>query len=130
MNLGKRIELRLAELGWQQRDLCERIPELSPQTLSILIKRDSIRTQYDVQIADALGVTLQWLNEGIEPKHPRTSPGSPLADAAVGHSPLTSTERELIDGYRVADRDIQAIMLDIARKALARTQAAKRQRRG
>lgn len=64
MNLGKRIELRLEELGWQRNDLLSRIPALSPQSLSALITRDSRRSEHDVAIAAALGVNLLWLVAG------------------------------------------------------------------
>lgn len=64
MNLGKRIESRLTELGWQRGDLLSRVPALSPQSLSALITRDSRRSEHDVAIAAALGVNLLWLVAG------------------------------------------------------------------
>lgn len=68
MNLGKRIERRLSELGWERKDLIRRVPELTPQSLSALITRDSRRSEHDVRIASALGVNLVWLNSGDGPK--------------------------------------------------------------
>lgn len=68
MNLGKRIELRLNELGWERKDLLDCVPELTPQRLSALIVRDSKRCELDYQISKSLGVTIPWLNDGIEPK--------------------------------------------------------------
>ena len=68
MNLGKRIELRLEELEWDRKALFELVPELTPASLSAMIRRDSKRSELDVQIAKALGVRLEWLNEGELPK--------------------------------------------------------------
>lgn len=67
MNLGKRIEKRLNELGWERGELLNRVPDLSPQNLSNLIRRDSKRSEFDRKIADALGVTLDWLVFGDNP---------------------------------------------------------------
>jgi hypothetical protein len=64
MNLGKRIDTRLAELNWQRNDLLALVPELSAQSLSALITRDSRRSEHDVAIATALGVNLLWLISG------------------------------------------------------------------
>lgn len=58
MALGKRIAARLTELGWKQRDLLDRIPTLSPQALSNLIRRDSVRSEWDELIAEALNMDL------------------------------------------------------------------------
>lgn len=68
MNMGKRIAVRLSELGWRQTDLLDKVPDLSPGTLSAIILRDSKRSEFASQIADALGVTGKWLQEGREPK--------------------------------------------------------------
>lgn len=68
MNMGKRIALRLRELGWRQTDLLDRIPDLSPGTLSAMILRDSKRSEFTTQIAGALGVTGNWLQDGTNPK--------------------------------------------------------------
>lgn len=70
MALGKRIEQRLEALGWQRRDLLEKLPDLSPQALSNLITRDSVRSEWDLQIAKALDVSVLWLVYGIEQDYP------------------------------------------------------------
>lgn len=72
MNIGSRIEKRLRELGWQQVDLLQRVPDLRAGTLSAIIQRDSIRSVYSEAIAEALGVTHAWLVTGKSPKE-RTS---------------------------------------------------------
>lgn len=67
MNLGKRIAWRLDDLGKRRGFLLDAVPDLSPQRLSALISRDSKRCELDVQIAKALGVRLEWLNNGELP---------------------------------------------------------------
>lgn len=66
MNLGKRIEYRLNQLGWGRKDLYDAIPELTPQALSNLITRDSKRSEWDTKIAEALRVPVLWLVYGDE----------------------------------------------------------------
>jgi len=58
MNMGKRIEERINSLGWKRRDLLQRVPDLTDQALSNLIRRDSKRSEWDELIANALGVTV------------------------------------------------------------------------
>lgn len=65
--MGKRIAERIARLGWEQVDLLARVPGLSAGTLSALIRRDSIKSAFSVQIAQALGVTHAWLANGEGP---------------------------------------------------------------
>lgn len=64
MNMGKRIALRLAELKWDQVELCNRVEGLEPQALSAVIKRDSGRSKFAAGIAQAMGVDLNWLMTG------------------------------------------------------------------
>ena len=64
MNIGGRILKRLEELHWERRELLDRVPDLTPQALHNLIKRDSIRSEWDTKIADALGVSVLWLVYG------------------------------------------------------------------
>ncbi len=66
MNMGKRIASRLAELGWKQKDLVDKVPDLTPQTLSNLVSRDSERSKWEREIAESLGVTVEWLVYGDE----------------------------------------------------------------
>lgn len=64
MNLGKRIAERLDQLGWERKDLLDRVDGLSVQSLSNLIRRDSKRSELDERIAEALGVSVLWLVYG------------------------------------------------------------------
>lgn len=76
MALGKRIEDRLRELKWERRQLLNEVPSLTPQSLSNLINRDSARSEWDEEIARALGVSVLWLVYGHDDKyagHQKTS---------------------------------------------------------
>lgn len=64
MNIGKRIEQKLIELGWERKDLLVRVDGLSVQALSNLIRRGSKKSEWDEKIADALGVSVLWLVYG------------------------------------------------------------------
>lgn len=64
MNMGKRIESKLSTLGWKRQDLLSRVPDLTAQALSNLIRRDSKRSEWDEAIANALGVSILWLVYG------------------------------------------------------------------
>lgn len=80
MNMGKRIAKRLEDLGWERKQLLSRVPDLSPQSLSNLIRRDSKRSEWDEKIAAALGVSVQWLTHGHE-EHIAAEPAA-LYDAS------------------------------------------------
>lgn len=64
MNIGKRIEARLKSLGWERKDLLDRVDGLSAQALSNLIRRGSKRSEWDEAIANALGTNVLWLVYG------------------------------------------------------------------
>lgn len=72
MAIGKRIEEMLGRLKWQRSDLMARVPTLTAQALSNLIRRDSARSEWDEQIADALGVSVLWLVYGKDASYPKT----------------------------------------------------------
>lgn len=71
MALGKRIKHRLDELGWERKDLLARVPNLSPAALSSLIRRDSKRSEFDLAIADALGMSVMELVYDEKPAYPQ-----------------------------------------------------------
>ena len=70
MKMGGRIAQRLAELGWTQVDLLNRVDGLNVGTLSAMILRDSQRSQHSEAIARALGVAHAWLQTGDGPMVP------------------------------------------------------------
>lgn len=67
VNMGGRIALRLAELGQGPQWLAAETGN-SVQAISALIQRDSERSRFAPEIANALGVHLLWLVNGEGPK--------------------------------------------------------------
>ena len=98
--IGGRIQQRLEALGWKQKDLLDRVPDLSAQSLSNLIRRDSVRSELDVVIAEALGVSVMWLVYGDDQSAIETTqPG----DSSV-LSDLAALEPEDADVWRAQIR--------------------------
>ena len=66
MNIGGRVKQRMDELGLTVPDVVARVPNgvVSSQALWALIKRDSIRSEFDVILAKTLGVSPIWLVYG------------------------------------------------------------------
>lgn len=83
-----------------------KIPSLTPQALSNLIVRDSKRSEWDEEIADALGVSVTWLVYGKEPGYGKTTvrdlparepdPTPPSIAKAIELLKATSNEGQLI----------------------------------
>lgn len=90
--MGHRIRQRMDELGIGQVDLLARIPDLSPQTLSALIARDSNRSQWSGRIADALGCSHRWLQTGEGPVSAGPAGVEVSAWSPTGRVPLVSWE--------------------------------------
>lgn len=110
MNMGKRVAERLKELGWLQKELLERVPELEAGNLSAMIKRDGVRSKWSEQIAAALGVRHAWLTSGTPPKEVSdTNPAAVAAESTVSdlddaprparRVPIVGTARMGNDGY-------------------------------
>lgn len=117
MNIGSRIQHRLRELHWERRNLLERVPDLTPQALSNLIKRDSKRSEWDEAIAAALGVSVLWLvygkdGDGTSPAH---SAAQPRATYAAGSA---DTERLLARLQKIDSQTPQGAKLISAIDAL------------
>lgn len=68
VRLGRRIQMRLDELGWKQSDLLARVPGLGKGTLSAMIVNNRVASEWSDEIAEALGVEHRWLQKGVEPK--------------------------------------------------------------
>lgn len=125
MNLGGRIRQRLDELGWERSRLIELVPDLTPANLSALIRRDSKRSEFDEQIAKALGVSLLWLVYGYEEK-PAANLAAHEDRAEYGNPRLTADEQLLLSAYRTASEDARSAMLIWAKSV---TQPAANERR-
>lgn len=74
MSLGARIKQQREALGWDQSELCRKVPGLTQQNLSAMENRDSDTSVYAVRIADALGVSVRWLLDGAGRKEDRDWP--------------------------------------------------------
>ena len=110
MAIGKRIEKRLEELRWKRKDLLDRVDNLTVQALSNLIRRDSKRSEWDVKIADALGVSVNWLVYGTD-----EIPRNAMATTARYDVGLTPEEELVLRSFRRASPDAQAAMVAWAR---------------
>lgn len=107
MKMGGRIAQRLAELGWTQVDLLNRVDGLNVGTLSAMILRDSQRSQHSEAIARALGVAHAWLQTGDGPMVPPAvnqkvdiapAPACPLSSiSAADYARLPASDRRAID---------------------------------
>lgn len=106
MGIGKRIKDTLEKRGLQRSDLMEKLPGLTPQALSNLIRRDSKRSEWDEDIAEALGVSVMWLVYGRQVEYdkanvrnlPAREPDAlpPNIAKAVDYLKATSKEGQLV----------------------------------
>lgn len=93
MALGKRIEARLKTLGWKRKDLIEEVCRLglaegkmlSPAALGQLISRDSRRSEWDLLIAQALGMSVIELVYGTDTPYSLKEYVVPLLAAEYGN---------------------------------------------
>ena len=108
MAIGKRIEETLTTLGWERADLMAKIPTLTPQALSNLIRRDSKRSEWDEEIAKALGVSVLWLVYGQEHiyEHPKVR-GFPAREP----DPLPDPIGKIVSTLHSMSRDGQLVAL-------------------
>lgn len=123
MNIGGRILERLKFLGWERKDLLERVPNLTPQSLSNLIVRDSVRSEYDVAIAEALGVSVMWLVYGV-------ADYSPAIIRPITIESPSKDELDLLNIYRGLDDISKGKLLERAQVIADESKPAKRRRRG
>jgi len=111
MNLGSRIKKRLEQLGWERSRLIELVPDLTPANLSALIRRDSKRSEFDEEIAKALGVSLLWLVYGHDEEREPPRLEAMEARRAYGPPALTDDEQLLLTAYRAASDDAKSAVL-------------------
>lgn len=118
MNMGKRIEQCLDELGWKQVQLLDKVPDLSPSALSALIKRDSKWSDFAEEIAEALGVEFRWLltgkgNQWVN----RKTVAHPVRQDDAPDTGFTPEEIEHVLLLRELDDDERRGIRDAAEKA-------------
>jgi hypothetical protein len=109
MNMGKRITQRLSALEWERKDLLDRVPDLTAQALSNLIRRDSKRSEWDERIADALNVSVMWLVYG---KEDNNRAAQPMARYIVKPE---NEESLLLSAYRGCNDEAKEAMQLIAK---------------
>ena len=115
MNIGKRIVERLADLKWQRKDLLNAVPDLSAQALSNLIVRGSKRSEWDQQIAKALGVSVMWLVYGEDCRSAEQKPEVEQAEVIDFHS---ETTRSVIEIMAMLDEGRKGDVLTYAKERL------------
>lgn len=132
MNIGGRIVLRLKELGWERKDLLARIPDLSQQALSYLIKRDSVRSEWDLQIAEALKVSVLWLVYGIDAAYKPSDQATPefATDVVALPTRADPAEQELLTTFRTLDDIGKGMLLERAQIIATSRSAAPRKLKG
>lgn len=123
MAIGKRIEQRLADLGWRRNDLIDKLPDLTPQALSNLIRRDSVRSEWDEAIAEALGVSVLWLVYG------RTDDGAcktvPLQAREPEPPAYSTTVQQIIETTASMSPEGQLVLLGRAQELAMKFPKAK-----
>lgn len=108
MAIGKRIEERLSKLGMDRAQLMEKLPSLTPQALSNLIRRDSKRSEWDEAIADALGVSVLWLVYGYDHSYSKANVRNmPVKEPAA----LPSNIAKAVELLRTTSKEGQLIAL-------------------
>lgn len=132
MNIGGRIVQRLQELGWERKDLLARVPDLSQQALSYLIKRDSVRSEWDLQIAEALKVSVLWLVYGIDAAYQSSDQATPAIASEVVALPARTdpAEQELLTTFRALDDIGKGMLLERAQIIATSRSAAPRKLKG
>lgn len=118
MAIGKRIVERLKTLGLKRKYLLDTIEDLTPQALSNLINRDSVRSEWDEKIASALGVSVLWLVYGkeVEP-YPISTATALTANQTTGIFSLRSPQaHEVIEIMKTLTPDRQDEILAFARE--------------
>ncbi len=92
MNLGLRIKQRRNELGLTQEQLAQKAG-VSQGIIATLETRNSKKSNYSNSIANALGVTHEWLSEGITPKENLIPQGNTVA--VLGDNDYSQTHQQI-----------------------------------
>ena len=106
MGIGRRIKARLSEMrqtqAWLAKQTSTKERTLTDANLSAMIKRDSVRSEFTGQIAEALGVNVRWLIYGKGQKLRDLVPAAAREPSMF--SPEADKLAELFDGLAVNDR--------------------------
>lgn len=125
MNMGARIEELLKQRDMKQVDLLKKVPELDAKALSAAINRDSRFNEFALEIAEALGVSLEYLLFGVDRK------SSVASSRQEDHRQFLPTEEacELLHLYGSCGNDGRTIILNTARSLVEVTDTTLNQRK-
>lgn len=128
MALGKRIEAERTGLGWTQQKLVDLVNQhlraedergLTQQALDRLEKRDSNKSEFAIRIADALGVSIRWLLDGVGERRPSSS-NEPVR-LHDGHTDPAKNGAEaggVFDGLNAAGQALLGDVISVVRRRL------------
>lgn len=96
MGLGARVKEVREDRGWSQKDLAARVStilrrKITQVAIHHIEKRDNVMPRFVVELAQALEVSLPWLQyergpkKGVPPRAPPTSRGDDLPQVPVRH---------------------------------------------
>jgi transcriptional regulator with XRE-family HTH domain len=119
MGLGKQIRKYREKAGWTLEQLSERA-EVDVGTISALEQRDSLRTRYSRQLAEAFGLTIEQLSDESQ-AYPLFARGAKQVNSVVGiyqtdaswpfslsyarYQALPARDKGRIDGFMLALAD-------------------------
>lgn len=136
MSLAERLIEAREEHGWNKAELRRRAKIKSPSTITELESGKRTESPQLPVIAEALGVEIIWLQHGRGPKYRNTIEVQarrvndkleveealplPARIALAVDNTQTDDEKLLLDGFKVATKDIRHVMLQIASDSIAR----------
>lgn len=136
MSLAERLIEAREERGWNKAELRRRSKIKSPSTITELESGKRTESPQLPVIAEALGVEIIWLQHGRGPKYRNTIEVQarrvneqleaeealplPARIALAVDNTQTDDEKLLLDGFKVATKDIRHVMLQIASDSIAR----------
>lgn len=103
MNLGGRVKQRRNQLGWSQERLAQ-VSGVGQGTISKMERTDQETTTFLVELADALGVSPQWLRTG---KESNASSDSMAVKEPPAEYEVDAKTAKLIDAYQNAPAELQ-----------------------
>lgn len=113
--MGQRIKVEREARSWSQQQLANEVnnktandaKQLTQQALDRLEKRDSATSEFACRIADALGVSVRWLLDGVGD---RKATGWPFPDQTL-FSAVLALERDQLIEVQGAIRDKVALLV-------------------
>lgn len=119
--LAERLIEAREEKGWKKSDLMRAAKLKSPSTLTELESGKRTESPQLPVIAEALGVEVIWLQLGRGQKYKKAAEINYEGDRRISSVAIafSSEERQLLDGFRVADPITKKHLLRMAEDSLA-----------